>query len=224
MGILGKASDKPQFELTPVGEYVFTLWDITLETGQWGDQIKWVWLISPTSDPESYVTRGDGAFEKERELWQFTKIGLPKGSRAREWAEALMGRELKLGEEPDDTDLVRRRMIAYLVHKPKKSDPTIKQESISEGSARPFRAAQPAAKAGPVGLSSDPSMADIDAALAASDQLRKRVKKLIRNADLDDITEIPKYGALDDIAVGNLADGDLLEIEQLLTKAMQAAA
>lgn len=221
MGILGKASDKPQFELTPVGEYVFTLWDITLETGQWGDQIKWVWLVSPTSDPDSYITRGEGAFEKERELWQFTKIGLPKGSRAREWAEALMGRELKLGEEPDDTALVRRRMIAYLSHKPKKADPSIKQEAISEGSSRPFRASQPAK---PAGLSANPSNDDIDAALAASDQLRKRVKKLMRNADLDDITEIPKYGALDDIVVSNLADGDLLEIEQLLTKAMQAAA
>ena len=113
----------------------FTLWDLTLETGQWGDQIKWVWLISPINDPDNYVKRGSE--DRERELWQFTKGRFAEG-RAREWAEALMGRELQLGES-DDSDLLRHRMIAYLTHKPKKSDPTVKRETISEGSARPFR-------------------------------------------------------------------------------------
>lgn len=215
MGILGQASDKPQFELTPIGEYVFTLWDLTLETGQWGDQIKWVWLISPINDPDNYVKRGSE--DRERELWQFTKVGLPKGSRAREWAEALMGRELRLGEDPDDSDLLRHRMIAYLTHKPKKSDPTVKQETISEGSARPFRAAQPQRSAPkPVA-----SQADVDAQLAESDALRKRFKKLVRNAELEELDGWETWSALN---VEDMADEDIRSFEADIRSAMRQAA
>ena len=129
MGLLGKATDKVQYELLPVGEYVWTLWDLLSETGQYGEQVKWVWLLSPVSDPDAYLTRGDG---NEREIWQFTKPSIAKGSRARIWTEALLGRELKTGDEPDDNDLIRHRMIAMLVHKANKNDPTIKREAISE--------------------------------------------------------------------------------------------
>src|SRR4051812_21656260 len=115
MGLLGAASEKAQFELTPVGEYVWTLWDLVSETGQYGEQVKWVWLISPVSDPDNYLMRTDG--KQEREIWQFTKPSLAKGSRGRIWTETLLGRELRTGEEPDDSDLIRRRMVALLVHK-----------------------------------------------------------------------------------------------------------
>lgn len=217
MGLLGQASDKPQYELLTSGEYVFTLWNLTLETGQWGDQIKWVWLVSPVADPDNYILRGEGPNAQEKELWQFTKIGLPKGSRAREWAEALMGRELKLGEEPEDTDLLRHRMIAYLVHKPKKTDPSIKQEAIAEGSAKPFLAAETTT---PRGVSSEPTTAEIDAALAASDALRAKVKKLIRNAELDETPGHEKWATLD---LGNLADGDVEALGREIKQAMLAA-
>jgi hypothetical protein len=221
MGLLGQATEKAQFELTPVGEYVWTLWDLTSETGQYGEQVKWVWLISPLSDPETYILRADG--QQEKEIWQFTKPSLAKGSRARKWTEALLGREMRNGEEPDDGDLIRRRMVATLVHKPKKSDPTIKNEAISEElDVRPFRAPQPTKGAQPVAATA--SDADIDAQLAASDALRARVKKLIRNADLDDITTLPAWGDLDGLDVANLADGDLQKIEQDLKAAMRAAA
>lgn len=224
MGLLGAASDKQQYELTPVGEYVFTLWDLTLETGQWGDQIKWIWLISPVNDPDTYICRGEGAFEKERELWQFTKIGLPKGSRAREWAEALMGRELRLGEEPDDTDLMRHRMIAYLVHKPKKSDPAVKQESISEGSARPFTVAQPKRSAGAGSVSANASSEEIDAELAKSDALRKRVKKLMVNASLSEVEG--RWSNLEPHEFAAMSDSDVdalgVEIEKALRQAVAA--
>jgi hypothetical protein len=218
MGLLGAASDKVQYELLPTAEYVFTLWDLSLESGQWGDQVKWVFLISPLTDPDNYILRSSDVNAQEKELWQFTKIGLPKGSRAREWTEALLGRELKLGEEPDDTDLLRRRMVAYLVHKPKKSDPTIKQEAITEGSAKPFRAAQPATPA------ASTSVGDVEAQLAASDALRKRVKKLIRNADLDDIAFLADGTEIAAIDVSNLADADLQAIEKELKAALLAAA
>lgn len=215
MGLLGAASDKAQFELLPTSEYVFTLWDLTLENGQWGDQVKWVWLISTLADPDTYIMRGEGPNAQEKELWQFTKIGLPKGSRAREWTEALLGRELKLGEEPDDQDLIRRRMIGYLIHKPKKSDPTIKQEAITEGSAKPFRPAQPAARSAPAA-----SQVDVDAELKASDELRKRFTKLVRNAELE---ELPGWETWAELNVGNLADDDIRTFEADIRKAMREA-
>lgn len=206
MGLLGAAKDKEQFELIPVAEYVWTLWDMQLDNGQWGEQIKWVWLISPISDPDAYITKKDG---NEREVWQFSKPTLAKGSRARKWAEALLGRELKTGEEPDDDDLIRRRMIAMLVHKAKKSDPTVKNEAISEEmDPRAFRASKPSTS-----VSDNPTEADVDAALAALDALHARVKKAIRNADLDDITSLPKWGALDEIDVGNLSEDQLHDLE-----------
>lgn len=223
MGLLGAASDKAQFELLPSGEYVFTLWNLTLETGQWGDQVKWVFLISDVGDPDTYILRGTDPNAQEKELWQFTKIGLPKGSRAREWSEALMGRELKLGEEPEDSDLIRHRMIAYLVHKPKKSDPTIKQEAIAEGSAKPFRTVQPA-KRGAAPVAAAASDDDVEAQLAASDALRKRVTKLIRNADLDDIGHLSDGTEIATIDVSSLADSDLVVIEKELKAAILAAA
>jgi len=224
MGLLGKASEKPQYELLPVGEYVWTLWDLTSETGQYGEQVKWVWLVSPVSDPDSYILRSSDPNAQEKEIWQFTKPSLARGSRARAWTEALIGRELKNDEEPDDDQMLRRRMVATLVHKAKKSDPAIKNEAISEEiPPRPFRPAQPATRAAQP-VAPDASDADIDAQLAASDELRKRVRKLIRNADLDDITTLPKWGALDELDVSNLADSDLTEIERDLKQAMRAVA
>lgn len=217
MGLLGAATEKAQFELTPVGEYVWTLWDLVSETGQYGEQVKWVWLISPLSDPDHYIERADG---QEREIWQFTKPSLAKGSRARVWAEALLGREMKTGEEPDDSDLVRRRMIAMLVHKANKNDPSIKREAISEEMpARPFRPAQPAARAAQP-VSAQASYADIDAQLAASDALRAKVKKLIRNAELD---ETPGYEAWTALDLSNLADADLETLQKEIRQAMLAA-
>jgi hypothetical protein len=219
MGLLGAATDKPQFELTPVGEYVWTLWDLLSETGQYGEQVKWVWLISPVSEPDAYLTRSDG--QQEKEVWQFTKPSIAKGSRARAWTEALMGRELRTGEEPDDSDLIRKRMVALLVHKQNKNDPTIKREAISEEiPPRPFRAAQPVSRPAAAMTPND----DVEAQLAASDELRKRVKKLIRNADLDDIGYLDDGTVIEDIDVSNLADGDLRVIEQQLRAALKAAA
>lgn len=220
MGLLGAATEKAQYELTPVGEYIWTLWDMVSETGQYGEQVKWVWLISPVSDPDHYIERNNGS---EQEIWQFTKPSLAKGTRARIWTEALLGRELKTGEEPDDSDLIRKRMVALLVHKANKNDATIRREAISEEiPPRPFRPAQAPRQAQPVAASA--SQEDIEAQLAASDALRKRVKKLIRNADLDDITELPKHGKLNEIEVNDLADGDLVELERDLKAALLAAA
>lgn len=217
MGLLGQATEKAQFELTPVGEYVWTLWDLKPETGQYGEQIKWVWLISPTSDPDAYILRNDG--QQEKEIWQFTKPSLARGSRARIWAEALLGRELRNGEEPDDNDLIRRRMVATLVHKEKKSDPTVKNEAIStEIPPRLFRPSQP--QRGKQPAAND----DVEAQLAASDELRKRVKRLIRNADLDEIAFLADGTEIATIDVSNLADGDLVTIEKELKAALMAAA
>lgn len=220
MGLLGAASEKPQFELTPVGEYVWTLWDMVSETGQYGEQIKWVWLISPTNDPDSYICKNDG---NEREIWQFTKPSLARGSRARVWAEALIGRELKLGEEPDDNDLIRRRMVALLVHKANKNDPTIKREAISEEiPARPYQAAQSKRPAGAGTVSANPTAAEIDAELKKSDELRAWVKKLIRNAALSDVEG--RWSELEPHQLAAMSDQDIGKLGSEIEAALRVAA
>lgn len=220
MGLLGKASEKPQYELQPVGEYVWTLWDLTSETGQYGEQVKWVWLISPLNDPDAYILRSNDPNAQEKEIWQFTKPSLARGSRARVWTEALIGRELKNDEEPDESALIRRRMVATLVHKPKKSDPAIKNEAISEEiPPRPFRTAQPAARAA-APVSATATDAEIEAQLAASDKLRADAKKLIRNAEL---AEVPGWEQWAEADLSNLADDDIAEIVKTIRQAMLAA-
>jgi len=217
MGLLGQATEKPQYELIPTGEYVWTLWDLVSETGQFGEQLKWVFLVSPVSDPDAYLLRGDG---QEREIWQFTKPSIARGSRARIWTEALMGRELKTGEEPEDSDVIRHRMIGMLAHKPNKSDPTIKREAISEEfPPRPFRPSQPQARPAR-SVASEPTQAEIDAELAASDALRARFKKLVRNAELEELPGYEKWTALE---IDNLADGDIQAYETEIRKAMREA-
>lgn len=225
MGILGKATDKVQYELQPVGEYVWTLWDLLEETGQYGQQVKWVWLISPVSDPDAYVLRNpNDPNSPEKEIWQYSKPSIAKGSRARIWTEALMGRELRTGEEPDDSDLIRRRMLALLVHKANKNDPSIKREAISEEiPARPFVAAQPQRPAAR-SVAADASGDEIEAVLAASDELRKKARAMIRNAQLDGVESVEGFGPLDEIDVSNLADGDLETLRGALRTAMLAAA
>ena len=216
MGLLGKATEKAQYDLLPVGEYVWTLWDLLSETGQFGEQVKWVWLISPVSEPDAYITKNDG---NEREIWQFTKPSIAKGSRARAWTEALMGRELKTGEEPDDNDLIRRRMVALLVHKPNKNDPTIRREAISEEiPPRSFRA--PAEAQRTEAPAPKATTDEVEAELAASDALRARVKKLVRNAELE---ELPGYETWAALNLPNLADQDLREIETDIRRAMREA-
>jgi hypothetical protein len=212
MGLLGAASEKPQFELIPMGEYVWTLAELVSETGQFGEQVKWIFLLSALSSPDAYITKDNG---DAREVWQFTKPSLSKGSRAREWAEALLGHELKNGEEPDDSDLERRRMIAYLGHKANKNDPTIKREAITEGTARPFvlsGSAQP--------LSANPSQAEIDAELAKSDALRQKCQKAIRNAELDDL---PKAASWSQINLASLSDDQIQALYDEVREALLAA-
>lgn len=222
MGLLGRAVEKTPRKLVPIGEYVWTLWDMLLENGQYGEQIKWVWLVSTLDDPDTYLLRDDG--QQEREIWQYTKTSLARGSKAWVWAEALLGRSLRIDEEPDDTDLIRRRMIAMLIHKGKRADPTDKNEAISdEIPPRAYRPAQPAAR-GSQPVSAQATDEEVETQLAASDALQKRLRRLIRNADLDDITALPKWGALEEIDVTNLADADLLELEKALKAAMRAAA
>ncbi len=218
MGFLGAASEKAQYELMPTGEYVLTLWDLSMENGQYGDTVKWTFLLSKEATPDAYLERNDGL---EKTLWQFTNPGLPRGSRAREWTEALLGRELRTGEEPDEDDLIRRRMVGYIQHKPNKKDPTIKREAIAEGSCRPFGKPSAPAADEPTPISATPTQSEIDAELNKSDALRAEVKKLIRRAA---IAEVGDYETWSEITVENENDARLRKLKAEIEKAMQAEA
>jgi hypothetical protein len=142
MGLLGAVTEKT-YTLRPQGEYVFTLVDIEVSQGDWGDRLKWVWEMSYPDHPEDPIYRENGDADT---LFQWTNTDLVVGSRQFEWAQILSGRTLEPGDEaPEDDELIRRRMVAYLTHETVKKGKRAgqKQETIVEGSARPFTRAVP---------------------------------------------------------------------------------
>ena len=131
--------------------------------------------------------------------------------------------ELKTGEEPDDNDLIRRRMVALLVHKANKNDPTIRREAISEEiPACPYRAAQPSRPAGAATVSANPTSAEVEAELKKSDEVRAWVKKLIRNAALSDVEG--RWSELEPHQLAAMSDQDLHQLGSEIEAAMRQEA
>lgn len=132
------------FELIETGEYVFTLNYLTEEPGgQYGDAMRWEWLIALREDPTGYLCRSDG---NERTLRVWTGADIVIGGQAHEWIQVLTGRTFEDGADPpDENELLGRRMIAYLTHQAPKKGPNAGKlrEKIVAGSAKPFKGPQP---------------------------------------------------------------------------------
>lgn len=142
MSIFGAVKERT-FQLIETGEYVFTLNDLTEETGAYGDAIKFVWLVAPISDPTNYISNSNGM---ERTLHAYTDADITVGGQSHEWVQVLTGRTFANGDTPPDEDeLLGRRMIAYLTHQAPKKGPNAgkMREKIVPGSAKPFRGPQP---------------------------------------------------------------------------------
>ena len=167
---------KQQFKLIETGEFVFTLNDLGEMTGDYGDRMTWDFLVAEKDTPTEYFARDDG---KERILRFFTDIDIVIGSRQHEWIQALTGQPLGEGDDPPDaTDLLGKRMVAYLTHyTPKKGkNAGVAREDIVAGSAKSFRL--PSQKAnGTAKGATPPPESDVDRHGLISD-----IKKQIRRA------------------------------------------
>ncbi len=203
MGALGQVSEQT-YDLIPQGEHVFTLHDIEVTDGQWGESLKWVWLLSSPSSPGDYIVTVSGL---EKTLWQFTKVDLTVGSRQWEWACALTGRQLAKGDKPPtDEEVLNKRMIAYLTHAAPRNDPQgQKKEKIVEGSAKPFRgpAATTNGRAARSEVGAAAPSTEIDAEINEMDAeaLRHRWRELVDDAAglRVEVPEIPKGATLREV-------------------------
>lgn len=197
---LGKVT-KQTYALIPQDKYVFTLNDLEETTGEWGDALKWVWLISPTDAPNEYLVDSRG---EDKTLWQFTNADITIGSRQHEWIQALIHRELGEDDDaPEIAELLGKRMTAFLTHyTPKKGkNAGQKIEKIAEGSALPWRGRQ----AGPAPLvEAEPSTTPTGAAASTTpdrQELMAEIKKLLRRASIQDLPQVDEWAALDPAAM-----------------------
>jgi hypothetical protein len=211
------------FELIETGEYVFLLDDLEFTTGgTYGDSLKWVWYVAPKEEPTQYIARDDG---QARTLHVYTNPDIIIGSQQHEWVQVLTGRQFDDGDEPpDDSELVGKRMVAYLTHYAPKQGPNAgkQKEKIVAGSAKPFRLpgqkANGTSKPAPTQVSADPAPEDVDRALIVS-KLQKQVAKLTKlnkeageaaqqAMDDSDLTTAPLdaiQGLLDDVTAAVVA-------------------
>jgi hypothetical protein len=173
----GPAKLKKEYPLTPTGEYVATLNDLSYETGgTYGDSLLWKWLLAPVTDPTNYIARDDGM---ERVFHEYTNPDIIVGSKPHEWIAALSGIVLGEGDEPPESDdLIGKRMLVYVAHQAPKQGPNAGKlkERLVAGSSKPFNLVP--AKRVAVPQASRP------AAPAAQDRdaIVKRVEKLIGKA------------------------------------------
>jgi hypothetical protein len=81
--------------------------------GQFGPQIKWMYRVSDPTTPDEPIRGSDG---EPYLLFQWSSPKPTPRSKCRPWIEALYGRPLAKGEQPQEKHLVGRRMRALVVH------------------------------------------------------------------------------------------------------------
>jgi hypothetical protein len=196
---------KQQYKLIETGEYVFTLNDVGEISGDYGDRMQWDFLVAPKDAPTEYMARDDG---RERVLRFFTDTDITLGSRQHQWIQALAGRSFTEGDDlPDGSDIVGKRMVAYLTHyTPKKGkNAGVAKEDIVAGSAKPF--ALPRGKSnGTAKPTTAPSVSESDDERAA---LIAEMKKQIRRAAILDIGPAADWAEvnIEAMTVDELKDG-----------------
>jgi hypothetical protein len=174
--------------------------------------IKWEMKLFFASTGEPFYFQ-----DEQYVFFQSTTANMQRGARAREYAEALLGRELSEGEEINPSDLIGKRALGMVIHEISRNDKTKKVAKLV--APEPLKEAAPSRR-GAASVTPSASSADIDAQLAASDALRERAKKLIRNAELD---ETPGYETWSAVDLANLADADVEALVKEVREAMLAA-
>lgn len=155
--------------------------------------IKWEFLLYFASTGEPFY------FQDEKYVfYQSTTANMQRGARAREYAEALLGRELGEGEQVNPNDLIGKRALGMVIHEMSRNDKTKKVAKLV--APEPYReavAAAPRARNGTAtavmerpsaaSVSADASDADVDRALLVSAVERKikQAEKLQTKKHLD---------------------------------------
>lgn len=181
--------------------------------------IRWSFSLYDTGTGEPFYFQ-----DEVYTFWQSTTANMQRGARAREYAEALLGRELGEGEEINPYDLIGKRGIGMVIHELSRSDKTKKvaklvaPEPYRETVAAPSRSRSAGATAVmerplAASVSADASEADVDRALnlATVEKKIKQAEKLQTRKHLDWLAmDLSKMDAdeLDSIRAAVQADID----------------
>lgn len=135
----------------------------------YGPGIRWVLALYKNGQRVALGDQADGEF------WQTTGMSMGPAARARQYAEAFLGRQLETGERVNPNDLLGKRLMGMVIHEASKSDATrmvaklVSVKPLANGATSKASAAQ---------VSADPSSEEIDRALLVT-----TVEKLIAKAE-----------------------------------------
>lgn len=130
--------------------------------------IRWILaLYSPTSGERFYFQ------DDPYEFFQTTTANMQRGARAREYAEAFLGREIREGEKLSPDAVIGKKLVGMVIHELSK-DKTKKNAKLV--AVEPVKTV---AQASPSQVSADPTEADVDRALLIS-KFEKKVAKAVK--------------------------------------------
>lgn len=133
--------------------------------------IRWILaLYSATTGDQFYFQ------DEPYEFFQTTTANMQRGARAREFAEAFLGREIGEGEKLSPDMLLGKRCVGMVIHELSR-DKTKKNAKLV--AVEPFKNVATAPKPAPTQVSADPQIADVDRALIVTD-LHKSVSRLMK--------------------------------------------
>ncbi|MFN8525143.1 MAG: hypothetical protein U0821_18765 [Chloroflexota bacterium] len=222
------ASDQESAPIIEPGFYLLTLEKLEeaapSQFSQDGaPQVKWFFTVSQDGDPSAKVLMQNG---EPYELYQWSSTSMNKRSKARPWAEALLGRPLVVGEELKMETIMFATMRAYVKHEKSQDGtktyckistdiaPTHVAKITKNGAAKP--PATPAKTPSPAAASQS-SAAPKPAFERRS--LEKAWNKVVARA------ELVNHGSAEDWAAVNtdeLDDASLMEMTQAATHEVEA--
>ena len=129
--------DKSKFDLED-DRYIFKLVKLEAsESAEYGPGVRWIFNVAHRGDPPSPIFDSDG---NKLEIWQTTNADLTPGVKAGQWASALLGRPIQIGESGARIaeELIGKCMLALWGVNPN-SKSTPKKKGIL-GTPEPYKA------------------------------------------------------------------------------------
>lgn len=184
MGLFDTATNAASTPVVPQNRYVFECLEISEQPpyAPPGEQpkpgarpgIKWVFALYDAASGQRFHFQDD-----PYEFFQSTTSNMQRGARAREYVEALLGRELGEGEDVNPSDLIGKRGVGMVVWETSRNDKNKKVAKLAGTEAYRAAAAPSRAARGGTAVADRPSNDGPDVSV-----LRETLRKKIRQAEV----------------------------------------
>lgn len=152
--------------------------------------IKWTFALYYASSGERFYFQ-----DEPYEFFQSTTSNMQRGARAREYAEALLGREFAEGEQVNPSDVIGKRGVGMVIHELAQNDKTKKVAKLV--APEPYRAPVAAAPARAVNGAATAVMERPQTAAPDLSALRTAVDKKITQAQVLQTRKHLDWAAMD---------------------------